>query len=53
MSVKLGGYQTGMTYQWYRQMGHNPVSALLMLIPTEWVLCLFLIVLGLVLGGVL
>jgi hypothetical protein len=27
MTVREGGYQTGRSYQWYRAMGHNPLSA--------------------------
>lgn len=25
--VKTGGYQSGRSYRWYREMGHNPLSA--------------------------
>lgn len=27
MKVRSGGYQTGRTYRWYRDMGHWPHSA--------------------------
>lgn len=35
--IKSGGYQTGMTYDWYRKCGHGKLSAMFMLIPSAWI----------------
>lgn len=54
MTVRTGGYQTGMSYRWYRSMGHNPVSALHMMYAWHVIGALWFVLMGLlgfVLGG--
>jgi hypothetical protein len=54
MSVKIGGYQSGCTYRWYREMGHNPLSACFMLIPASavfWLVVIEAFVLAFLMGA--
>lgn len=47
--VKQGGYATGGSYRWYRNMGHGTASALFMLVPATK-LFIAAAALGLILG---
>ncbi len=49
MTVKSGGYQTGLSYSRYRQFGHNPLSAIFMTLDIK-ILYAELILLGLMAG---
>lgn len=41
--IKQGGYALGHDYRWYRDMGHGPIGAAWMRLPTAWAIVMAIV----------